>query len=609
VVHHALGAGEYRVVVGQHQAARLLVAELRGVDAAQAADQAVRRAAGDQFLDAATAALRGNGQRPVLDEAAVIEQVGEVLAGGALADPVAFGDGFRAVFVEADGVAFEDFGEVGADRVQVNEGVAQVVLRFDVRRLDEQQGVTLAKAVAGCGGEAVDDAAGAGLHLEFHLHRFDHGDGLALGDGIAGRDIQAHQHPRTGRGQRDAAGRRLADALGLRCGAGMAEESVRVSVVLGTEQRRQVLFDVAGGDLVVRYRALAQQVEQQRDVACHALQAEFAQGAVGALHQLWVTAVAMDDQLGQQRIVAGAVAVAGVAVAVHAQAGTAGRFVGAQGAAGQVRCAIAGEAFQVDPQLQGVAARRGNLRLGEVQFGEAGAASDAQLRLYQVDAGHRFGDGVFHLQARVGFHEHEVAAVFVQQEFESAQAAVVHRFGQAHGGGEDGAAQAWVQVGAGGNFQQLLVAPLQGAIALPQVADDASITNDLHLDVPGALDQALDVETVIAERRARFSLAASIGVGDFLLAAHRSHASPSAAGEGLDHHAGAGGQFTEEAFGIFQGSGAIAAGGQCHAVVAGQIAGAGLVAEDLQHCRRRADKRQAGGFAAASEVGVSERKP
>ena len=62
---------------------------------------------------------------------------------------------------------------------------------------------------------------------------------------------------------------------------------------------------------------VAQQVLQQVQVVGHALQAELAEGAVGAAQGRRVVRT-LGDQFGQQRVVAGAYRVAGVTVAIHA---------------------------------------------------------------------------------------------------------------------------------------------------------------------------------------------------------------------------------------------------------------------------------------------------
>ena len=69
---------------------------------ARPGDQAVGRGVGDQILFRAPAALRGNGQRAVLDEAAGIDQVGDVLPGGAATSLVPLGDRCFAALVESE---------------------------------------------------------------------------------------------------------------------------------------------------------------------------------------------------------------------------------------------------------------------------------------------------------------------------------------------------------------------------------------------------------------------------------------------------------------------------------------------------------------------------
>ena len=72
----ALRAGEDGVVV-RHRDDRV------AVDRADAADEPVGRRALDELLERAAAALRGDDERRVLDEGAVVDEVGDVLARGA----------------------------------------------------------------------------------------------------------------------------------------------------------------------------------------------------------------------------------------------------------------------------------------------------------------------------------------------------------------------------------------------------------------------------------------------------------------------------------------------------------------------------------------------
>ena len=82
VADRALGAGEHRVVVGEHGAGGALAEQL-AVDPGGAADQAVGGRARDQLVDLAPRPLGGDREAAVLDEAARVDEVGEVLARGA----------------------------------------------------------------------------------------------------------------------------------------------------------------------------------------------------------------------------------------------------------------------------------------------------------------------------------------------------------------------------------------------------------------------------------------------------------------------------------------------------------------------------------------------
>ena len=90
VVAHPLGAGEHGVVVGhRHAAARRRPRRRR----------ATRPSAGVRAISSsrrAPALLRGEQQRPVLDEGALVDEFGEVLARGAPALLAPPGDGLRA---------------------------------------------------------------------------------------------------------------------------------------------------------------------------------------------------------------------------------------------------------------------------------------------------------------------------------------------------------------------------------------------------------------------------------------------------------------------------------------------------------------------------------
>ena len=84
--------------------------------------------------------------------------------------------------------------------------------------------------------------------------------------------------------------------------------------------------------------------------------------------------------------------------------------------------------FRVDAAFDGVAAF---LQLGVnvlLPPAQLLAAGDAELLLDQVQAGHHLGDGMFDLQARIDFHEVELAGVEVVDELDGAGVGRTWRF-------------------------------------------------------------------------------------------------------------------------------------------------------------------------------------
>ena len=111
--HHALRAGEHRVVVGEHRAVRAILADQRAVHARGAGDEPVRRRSMHQVVDAAPAALRRDRQAAVLDEAALVAQVGRDSRARSGVPRVARGDDVAATLVANQAAAAECFREIG----------------------------------------------------------------------------------------------------------------------------------------------------------------------------------------------------------------------------------------------------------------------------------------------------------------------------------------------------------------------------------------------------------------------------------------------------------------------------------------------------------------
>ena len=184
VVDRALGAGQHRVVVGQHRRACRRRAELGAVDAADAAHHAVGGELADDLLDRQPGARRQD-EAAVLDERALVAQVGDVLARGALVGLAAPRHGVGPGVVEEDGVTLVHLGEVGADLVEVDlvvDGGGQV---GHVGRLDEHQRVALEHGVADGDADEAHEAGDGGRHDVLHLHRFHDEQLLAGAHGVA----------------------------------------------------------------------------------------------------------------------------------------------------------------------------------------------------------------------------------------------------------------------------------------------------------------------------------------------------------------------------------------------------------------------------------------
>ena len=80
------------------------------------------------------------------------------------------------------------------------------------------------------------------------------------------------------------------------------------------------------------------------------------------------------------------------------------------------------------------------------------------------------------------------------------------------------------------------MASLYRAFALPEVTDGSGgVADDLHFDMPGITDQALDIDLIAPEGSLCLGATAGIGLIEFGRRMHRPHTAPAAAGDCLDH--------------------------------------------------------------------------
>ena len=128
------------------------------------------------------------------------------------------------------------------------------------------------------------------------------------------------------------------------------------------------------------------------------------------------------------------------------------------------------------------------------------AGRRSELLADDVDSGHELGDGVLDLQARVQLDEVE-GPVRPEQELEGAGVAVADRVAGALGRGLHLLAPLGRERGRRRLLDQLLVAPLDRALALAEGEHAAlAVSEHLDLDVPRRRDRLLEIQGAVAER-------------------------------------------------------------------------------------------------------------
>src|SRR5699024_6683968 len=144
--------------------------------------------------------------------------------------------------------------------------------------------------------------------------------------------------------------------------------------------------------------------------------------------------------------------------------------------------------------------------------------------------------GVLDLEAGVHLHEVEVVrAGGGDDELHGAGADVADGAGGVAGGLADGVAGGGVEERAGGLLDDLLVAALQGALALTEVDDVAvGVGEDLDLDVTRGVHEVLEEQGVVAEGAGRFSTRGDQCLREVGGVLDAVHALSSASGGGLD---------------------------------------------------------------------------
>ncbi len=235
-----------------------------------------------------------------------------------------------------------------------------------------------------------------------------------------------------------------------------------------------------------------------------------------------------DDQLREQRIVVGRHLAAALDPAVDPDVRRK-RDVGEDARAGlEVLVRILG----VEAHLDRVPARRVAIFRERQRL----AGGEPHHPLDEIDARDRLGHAVLDLQPRVDLEEIRLAARDVEDELDGARRAVGDRLREADRRGRELRPAGVGEPRRRRLLDDLLVPPLQRAVALAERRDRAApVAEDLHLDVARRLDVALDEEPARAEVAAAQALDRRERRAEPGVVGTERHADAAAAGRALQH--------------------------------------------------------------------------
>ena len=231
------------------------------------------------------------------------------------------------------------------------------------------------------------------------------------------------------------------------------------------------------------------------------------------------------------------------------------------------------------------------------------ARGDLDLLAHDVDAGDHLGHAVLDLHARVHLEE-EVLAV-LEQALDRAGRAVAHGARGVRADLADLLAQLRVDRRRGRLLDQLLVAPLHGAVALEQVDDVAVVVGEhLDLDVARVRQVALDVDGRIREELLALARGALERLLELVLRLGDAEALAAASARRLDGDRVADRVRDHLARVLDRLDRVGRARHDRHARLLHDLAGAGLRAHRVDRARGRADEDDPGLVAGAREGGV-----
>ena len=158
--------------------------------------------------------------------------------------------------------------------------------------------------------------------------------------------------------------------------------------------------------------------------------------------------------------------------------------------------------------LKGVAAHADRFLVGQgdLGVGKWNALRDEDLALDQVDTGDDFRHGVFHLDTRIDLDEVEPSGFHVDKKFDGPGVVVLHVLTDLDRRVADIGAQLRIEIVGGGDFDDLLMAALNRAIAFVKVNEVAvTVAQELHFDVLRLADELFEEDVGNAEGRSRLA--------------------------------------------------------------------------------------------------------